>query len=695
MPARRGGHADADSVKKELQEIREQLQRLQGSGGGNRAGGFAGAAERTSGDEFVRGARGRSTANACPPSGGSKTRAAGVERQSRPGDWRCACGFAPNFAHRTRCFACNKQRPAGAGGGGGGRSSGQAGGPLGANGLRPLLAWDKSRLGPPPAGDASPTHRVPGSSAAARKGAEIAAARAVEEAGKAAAARSSATGSSKGAVEMDADGFTLVQKSRKGKKLNGGGQVAGDRGDDDCADGGNSAAVPAGGGHERVGKTAATATDGDATTVQAGAASDAACDPADGDEEDDGHEESDPSELRKLWEREVAVVKALGKQLPAGHPAMVAACAARDAAEKTWRAAKEPAPLAIRLSRAQAKLDRALEQQGEVLEAKCKLEQDFKEKMAAIFDRLEEHRCRISARRRQLEDIQEEAGALAPSGIKRGGGDAIRRACGTLRDVAPVISLLAGQVDANSPAWQALHGVLGSLQTSQRLLEDAVGAKTAAASYDIGDGDRSEAAWSESHDLRMEGAAATHENSADGGAGGAAPQGGADADQDMGSGCWWEGDPWKAKHHHWTEDGYGKWRRQSWADAWETEHQQQPPQQQQQPTRHQAQPQREYDGDEDSGAPSAKYRRQEGHVQPAPPTPTPAELAAAAASNACAEAARATAEARRAHAERVAMVVARAIDMGVQPLTQDGEELHMLDADQLAAWTAENLQESG
>ncbi len=566
---------------------------------------------------------------------------------------------------------------------------------MGANGLRPLLAWDKARLGPSPAVDACPTHRVPGSSAAARKGAEIAAAQAVEEAGKTAAARTSANGSSKGGMEADADGFTPVQRPKKGKKHNIGVPMVDAKRGDGEADGSSAAAGSAGGGSDGDGTTVAAAKGGDAPADRPKEASDADGDQAEAGEDGDDNDECDPAELRKLWEREIAVVKSLGKQLHAGHPAMVAACATRDAAEKAWRAAKEPAPLAVRLSRAQAKLDRAIELQSEVLDAKSKLEQEFKDKMAAIFDKLEEHRCRVSERRRQLEDIQEEAGAMAPSGIKRGGGDAIRRACGTLREVAPVITLLAGQVDASSPAWQALNGVLGSLQTSQRLLEDAVGAKRAAANYDIGDGDRSESAWSESHDLRKGGEAATGAALVDGGGGGAAQQADAGDDQDMGTGNWWESNQWKAHQPHWREDGYGMWRRQDWADAWEAEHQQQPPQQQHQPPRHQSQLQREADGDGDNGAPSAKYRRQDDFVQPAPPTPTLAELAAAAASNACAEAARATAEARRAHAERVAMVVAQAIDMGIQPLTHSGEELHMLDGDQLAAWAAENLQACG
>ncbi len=46
------------------------------------------------------------------------------------------------------------------------------------------------------------------------------------------------------------------------------------------------------------------------------------------------------------------------------------------------------------------------------------------------------------------------------------------------------------------------------------------------------------------------------------------------------------------------------------------------------------------------------------------------------------------------HNERVQRIVTTAIDMGVQPLTAQGEELQALDPHQLDAWVAENLQDA-
>ncbi len=190
----------------------------------------------------------------------------------------------------------------------------------------------------------------------------------------------------------------------------------------------------------------------------------------------------------------------------------------------------------------------------------------------------------------------------------------------------------------------------------------------------------SECAWSESRDLQQAdasgGGQATNDHGRQAGQGhgteadlGARPP--SDADQDMGSGNWWETGDWQQhQQRRWRTYGHGKWHKTDWADAWEEERR----------------------GNEDGGAqePAAKHRRQDhgGGTD----AMGEAEAAPAAAAAAMAEAARANAEAQRCHAEKVAAIVNQAIDAGVQPITQAGEELHMLDANQLAAWVAEHLQ---
>ncbi len=135
----------------------------------------------------------------------------------------------------------------------------------------------------------------------------------------------------------------------------------------------------------------------------------------------------------------------------------------------------------------------------------------------------------------------------------------------------------------------------------------------------------------------------------------------------MGTGSWWETNTWRPQTQ-WHEYGHGKWTRRSWADAWEAEH-----------AKH---------DESDATEPAAKHQRHdaEGESQ----LPNHADAAAAAINAACAQAAQ-VAQARVQQAERVALVINSAIDAGIQPITDSGEELHMLDAQQLDAWVDEHM----
>ncbi len=143
-------------------------------------------------------------------------------------------------------------------------------------------------------------------------------------------------------------------------------------------------------------------------------------------------------------------------------------------------------------------------------------------------------------------------------------------------------------------------------------------------------------------------------------------------DQDMGSGQWWEGGACWHSQGTWRECGHGKWARASWADSWEEER----------------------TAAQGSGSeveePRAKSRRQE--EADASASSRTAEAAAALPNAAADEANMAVAMARQQHADRLAMVITKAIDAGVQPLTPDGEELQVLDSKQLDALFAEHLQ---
>ncbi len=409
-----------------------------------------------------------------------------------------------------------------------------------------------------------------------------------------------------------------------------------------------------------------------------------------------------PSDLHRAWQDEVSIVRQLKQQgLATEHPAMRAACASRDAAESAWRSAKDPAPAAVRLARAQAKLDRAIELQAETRNALAEYESEHAAKLAVLHSRMDEDRARVRSRRQQLEAIQAEVGAEGLGARARAQqGEAVkevhRAICGT---VAPTIAALVEQLDSATPAWTMLNGLLGTLSSSKALLGKAITATPTTQQYDITDeadgdgedGDELEGSWegsqwSESHELHTDAAGSAAQGNAGGSKGpfegtGAATASNAAAttaqgaaigraattthgDHCMGTGDWWDA-PYAGwgSGARWEACGHGKWARTSWAEAWEMEHDQQR---------------------DDECQPAAARRRLE---------PIPADGANGVGKAAVDEAADAEARKRR-HNERVDRIIQAAIDAGVQPLTQSGEELHALDPHQLDAWVAENLTES-
>ncbi len=419
-----------------------------------------------------------------------------------------------------------------------------------------------------------------------------------------------------------------------------------------------------------------------ADAERAGAADEAA--PQGG--EEPGAQDPPPTadDLHAAWLEEVAVVRKLRQQgLAVDHPAMAAASKARDHAEALWRGAKDPAPISVRLSRAQTRLDRAVEIQAASRRAILDLERTHKARLAELQGKLDEDTERVRLRRRQLGEIQDEVASGRHGGDRATTmhGKAVQQVHTTLRGtVAPTISALVDQLDTSTPAWSILNGLLGTLSSSQALLEEAIAGKPVAQSYDIGDdaqgggdadgaGDdhdgRSSSEWSESHELRdvRGGGSSTRGWHGDGDDGWGGRD---DADQPMGSGEWWDmpRSDWEAGVR-WQSCGHGKWTRSrtTWADSWEDERAQE---------------------QEDAEQPAAARRR----LEPA----RPPQGAAADGAGGGAELGPAHAAAKQGQqGEYVQSVIAAAIAAGVQPLTATGEDLQMLDANQLAAWAAENL----
>jgi hypothetical protein len=138
----------------------------------------------------------------------------------------------------------------------------------------------------------------------------------------------------------------------------------------------------------------------------------------------------------------------------------------------------------------------------------------------------------------------------------------------------------------------------------------------------------------------------------------------------MGDGEWWATSraEWDSGVR-WQECGHGKWSRTraDWADAWEDER-----------------------AWEDGGAaqPAAARRRLE-------PTPQAPQGGTDEGGNDAGGTGMDDARRKQLHAERVQRVIAAAIEAGVQPLTSTGDDLQVLDANQLDAWAAENLPANG
>ncbi len=447
-----------------------------------------------------------------------------------------------------------------------------------------------------------------------------------------------------------------------------------------------AAAVNAGGDGESRDRGAAAATadgvGGDGTTGPAGDT---------GNEQGTAEPTPTADDLHREWLNEVAVVRRLRQQgLPSDHPAMAAACATRDEAEALWRSAKEPAPSPIRLSRAQAKLDRAVSAQADTRAAMLELEKAHRAQMADLQSKLDDDTERVRLRREQLREVQAEIAGDGGGGrsMQAWQGAAVRKVhtaiCGT---VAPTIAALVEQLDSSLPAWGVLNGLLGTLTDSKSLLERAIAPQPEVEAFDIGDGkarrggqahddEDSDTEWSESHELRDDPTRRQH-TSGGGAAREGAGQGHAEGREDDGDGYqamdtdeWWSGarDDWGAGIR-WEACGHGKWARarQSWADAWESQDAQ----------------------EEDAESQRATTRRR------LEPTPQPAPAAAASPNGGKVAHGEGEEERRKAHEERLQAIVAAAIDAGVQPLTAKGEDLVVLDPNQLAAWAEENLSPNG
>ncbi len=410
------------------------------------------------------------------------------------------------------------------------------------------------------------------------------------------------------------------------------------------------------------------------------------------DEEGDGdEEEQSPETLRHKLDQEAAMVQWLTREgVAEDHPSMVAAKRARDAAEQRWKEARRPQPVAKRMGWAQAKLDRALRQQGRVVEELTNFDHEVKLQRQRIIQKLEAARDKVSRHREALEDLQEEAGALAPSAKRGGAGGAVcAQIASGLRDtVAPSITALAAAIPEGTVARDQLVTLMGHLTQMQQQLEGVAGGdgrmqppQPPHQAFDIAGGDRSDEEWSESHEL---------------GGGGPPTAAARDAGGDT-----------SAANSQWQARGHGRWGKgaegtdgSDAGGAGGASH----GEGRQQPARRiddgeqaaMANGTRGADAEGDSRA--AKHRRGQAAEDSADAvaavqgTRHAVELQAQQAAAATA----ATLQlAGQQYAQRVSEVTKRAIARGVQPITEDGQDLIMLGPMDLDAWIAANLGGEG
>ncbi len=709
-----------------------------GSGGGSGDGGGGGDAallrrlrallyggDTDNGDDGgARPARGGRAGPARGGGGGGRPAGRAVGDRARPtvaaggqqagaADWTCGhCGFTPNFGRRRFCFDCGRARIGGASRAAT-RPPGQDG-PVGAGGRKPILAWG-AREAAGRTADGPPTRRTPGASAAAlveearRNAARAAPANADKDTSANVSGR--APSSSMGAtVTVDADGFTTV--GRRGRPVAAAPAMApatGEARGSGCGGAPAAAAVAAGGVEKRPVVTAA------AEERKGAVAQAEQCGDHEAEEEDAPPPE--PEVLRRRWAEEVAVVKHLARQgLPEGHPALAAAVAARDAAEAAWRGAKPPAPATTRLKWAQSKLARALELAEATRAAIAKAEADHERLMVQLHDRRSDDAERVRKRQRAVEDIQSEIGGGQPAARSGdGGAAAVLAACGSLCNaVGPELSALAERLPVGSEEWLAANKVLATLAESQRRVEEAAGLQDDGEhpeAFDIGDAEDDDcdamsetSQWSESHELCGQGGAGGPAT-----LGGQPPCQGNGADGVAATGNVSEGGEWnnwsQAQWHatHWQTDRHGRWRRASWADQWEAEYTPSTGWTAGQGSGTAQHTRRDCDGrDDEACEPSAKHRRQQAseRTTEAEGTTVPATgddaMAKTRAPSAAATAGTPPAgqDGSADYARQVANIVEKAISMGIQPITDDGDELITLSPELLSRWVAEHLETS-
>ncbi len=506
-----------------------------GGNGGKGAGGFgdAKAARQLLLSIFDKAVGGGGRQAARGGGGARRNGSQGTGSRARDGEWGCRCGFPTNRAYRTSCHACGLPRASaesvravGGKSGGGKGAAGRTpqavggakgfgadgrwgGGPVGANGSRPLLGQrtDTQRdspakggakangKGPPGIGKGLAGEAWPGlGKAQAKCGGGT-----TKGYGKGAEACNDSGGKGEGAYAqgvdarrwvkpgriVDEENFELVQPRR----------VRAGKGDDEPGDERRRRTVACDHATERGQRWSEVESDDEEWEGD-----DAAEDDGDEGRTHQDEEESDPRRLRLAFEEHARAVRDLERRGCYGH-ALETLRQARDMAERAWRGAKEPAPLTKRMAWAETKLHKAeaaLTRARRALEA---FDHDAEVQREQLCSRVRAADEWYRWRQRQMEEIHAEAGekAAAWKGWQTNGAseEARRRIRG---QVLPEVQAILEEIQDGTPIHERLTLLAAGLVDVEQTLVDG-GREDEAQHFDLdGDDDMWDGGWGDDDD---------------------------------------------------------------------------------------------------------------------------------------------------------------------------------------------------
>ncbi len=229
---------------------------------------------------------------------------------------------------------------------------------------------------------------------------------------------------------------------------------------------------------------------------------------AEGRDDEDGDADNAPAaasaeELRRAWSDAAETVRFLERRGGPRVPAAVleGARGHRDAAERAWRAAKQPHPIGRRLKWAAEALEVAMAKEEAHRTELAEFDEECVRKRAALLAKLEVDAARTARKQAALDELRNEArpaedaegiGARATAAVKevRPTLWAARVALeGIQEDVGPALEKALHATPEGSAAWEVLQGALSSVTSVYGVLQEAVHCKGEADQYDMACGD--------------------------------------------------------------------------------------------------------------------------------------------------------------------------------------------------------------